>query len=59
MVTVPSEYVALSEDKLVAMPIGEVFRLVENMQTKSKEIMQDMNVINEYLIKNTGVNHRG
>lgn len=54
-----SEYAPLTEEKLAVMPMGEVFQLVTDMQAKSKEIMQDMNVINEYLIKNTGVNHRG
>lgn len=48
-----SEFIPLTFEKLEAMPMKEIFQLVFDMQTKGKEVMQDLQTINEFLASNT------
>ena len=48
-----NKHIPLTEEKLASMPMGQVFELVRDMQTKCKETMQDLNVINKFLEQNT------
>lgn len=47
------KHVPLTEEQLNSMPMKEVFNLVAEIEAKSKECVEDLNIIHQFFNKNT------